>query len=200
LAVTFKIENEIISLLGPSGSGKSTILNCVAGLTKPNSGLIKLHNQTLFKGHKEIIPTPKRNIGYLFQDYALFPHMTVSKNIAYGMKSKDFAKTVTKELRIQHLHDKYPHQISGGEKQRVALARALATEPKLLLLDEPFSALDDETRIKGHEELLRVHQLWDIPVLLVTHNWDEANKLASSILRLKDGKIVAKEEKKQVTR
>src|SRR5699024_3444390 len=78
LAVTFKIENEIISLLGPSGSGKSTILNCVAGLTKPNSGLIKLHNQTLFKGHKEIIPTPKRNIGYLFQDYALFPHMTVS--------------------------------------------------------------------------------------------------------------------------
>lgn len=190
LAVDFTVEkDEIIVLFGPSGSGKTTILNCIAGLSKANDGLIKLNDRLLFNGRKINIPIQQRNIGYLFQDYALFPHLTAWKNIAYGMKSEAFAVELMKELRIDHLKEQYPHEISGGEKQRVAIARALATEPKLLLLDEPFSALDDDTRDRGHEELLRLHQLWKIPIILVTHSNAEAEKLGSRILYLVDGKL-----------
>lgn len=191
LDTSFTAEDEIIVLFGPSGSGKTTILNCVAGLAHPDAGLIKLNGRVFFEDGQAKLPIQKRNIGYLFQDYALFPHMTVWKNIAYGMKNKDFARDLMKELRIEHLQDKYPAEISGGEKQRVAIVRAIATEPDALLLDEPFSALDDQTREKSHEELLRVHQLWKIPILLVTHSREEARKLGDRILYLRDGKISA---------
>lgn len=189
LRTKIEIANEIVVLFGPSGSGKTTILNCISGLTKPDSGIISLNDTTFFKNKKILVPTPKRNIGYLFQDYALFPHMTVWKNIAYGMKTKEFAEKLMDELQISHLKDKYPHSISGGEKQRVAIARAFATEPDLLLLDEPFSALDDNTKDRGHDELLRLHALWKIPIILVTHNRDEAKKLADRILFLDEGVI-----------
>lgn len=188
LAVDFKVsEKEIVVLFGPSGSGKTTILNVIAGLTKANHGIIKLNNRILFKANKINLPIQQRKIGYLFQDYALFPHLTVWKNIAYGMKSEEFAQELMKELGIAHLKDQYPNEISGGEKQRVAIARALATEPDLLLLDEPFSALDDETRKRSHEELLRLHNIWKIPIILVTHSKTEAEKLASRILYLDEG-------------
>ena len=184
----FTIEkNEIIVLFGPSGSGKTTILNCIAGLTKPSSGAIHLNEKVLFDSKKVNVSIQKRNIGYLFQDYALFPHMTVWKNIAYGMKSEQFAKELVRELEIEHLSNRYPHEISGGEKQRVAIARALSTEPDLLLLDEPFSALDDDTRAKSHDELLRLHALWQIPILLVTHSHAEAEKLGDRIMYLNEG-------------
>ena len=190
LAVEFTVaKDEIIVLFGPSGSGKTTILNCIAGLAKANGGFIKLNDRALFEGPKINIPIQQRNIGYLFQDYALFPHLTAWKNITYGMKSETFAVELMKELRINHLKHQYPHEISGGEKQRVAIARALATEPALLLLDEPFSALDDDTRDRSHEELLRLHQLWQIPIILVTHSHAEAKKLGSRILYLEDGKL-----------
>lgn len=190
LAVNFTVaKDEIVVLFGPSGSGKTTILNCIAGLAKANNGLIKLNNRLLFENPKINIPIQQRNIGYLFQDYALFPHLTAWKNITYGMKSEAFAMELIKELRIDHLKVQYPHEISGGEKQRVAIARALATEPALLLLDEPFSALDDDTRDRSHEELLRLHQLWKIPIILVTHSHAEAEKLGSRILYLADGKL-----------
>ena len=190
LAVNFTVAtDEIIVLFGPSGSGKTTILNCIAGLTKANSGLIKLNDRLLFESPKTNIPIQQRNIGYLFQDYALFPHLTTWKNIAYGMKSDAFAVELIKELRIDHLVEQYPHEISGGEKQRVAIARALATEPALLILDEPFSALDDDTRNRSHEELLRLHQLWKIPIILVTHSHAEAEKLGNRILDLAEGKL-----------
>lgn len=124
--------------------------------------------------------------------------MTVWKNISYGMKNETFAKDFMRELQIEHLANKYPSEISGGEKQRVALVRAIATEPDALLLDEPFSALDDHTRIKSHEELLRIHQLWRIPIILVTHNREEAEKLGDRILYLENGKL-ANERPQQKT-
>lgn len=190
LDVQLEVDKEIIALCGPSGSGKTTILHCLAGLRKADHGIIRLNDKVFFHNKKIYIPTEKRRIGYLFQDYALFPHMTVWKNIAYGMKTEKFAKELMAELRIKHLHDQYPHNISGGEKQRVAIARAFATEPELLLLDEPFSALDDRARMNSHEALLRIHKLWKIPIILVTHNHDEAIKLADRIIYLQEGKFL----------
>lgn len=189
LDVAFEVKNEIVVLSGPSGAGKSTILHNISGLAHPDEGEIALNDAQFFKDKRSLMPIQKRQIGYVFQDYALFPHMTVWNNVAYAMKNEDFSKQLLQELGIIHLINKYPHEISGGEKQRVALARALATEPKLLLLDEPFSALDDDTRARSHEELLRVHELWKIPVILVTHSKEEARKLADRVLHMTEGTI-----------
>lgn len=197
LDVEFVVRNEIVVLFGASGSGKTTILNCIAGLSKANEGLISLNDKIFFKGKKSRVPMQQRKIGYLFQDYALFPHMTVWKNISYGMKSEKLAKDLMEELNIGHLIQQYPHEISGGEKQRVAIARALATEPQLLLLDEPFSALDDETRAKGHHELIRLQKLWGIPVIMVTHSHEEAKKLGDRIIYIKRGKFQSTNETQQ---
>lgn len=192
LDVAFSCEDEIVVLLGPSGSGKTTILNCIAGLINPDSGCIQVNNNVFFDGKRTALPPQKRQVGYLFQDYALFPHMTVEKNIRYGVKqgsSTDVAPLLD-VLGIKHLLQKYPHQISGGEKQRVALARALATEPRILLLDEPLSALDRETRLQCQDELLRLHEMWKIPLLIVTHDMDEAEKLGDRILFLEKGNVI----------
>lgn len=189
LDVQFKVSHEVVVLFGPSGSGKTTILNCIAGLTTPDHGIIRYRDITFFNNDKTYVPTQKRRVGYIFQDYALFPHMTVWDNIKYGMKEERFAKQLMKELRIEHLSNQYPRQISGGEKQRVAIARALATEPNILLLDEPFSALDDDTRERSHDELLRIHRQWEVPVILVTHNRMEAEKLGDRILYINQGKL-----------
>jgi len=190
LDVHFNVNQEIVALLGPSGSGKTTILNCIAGLTKPDQGTIQFNKQMFYHNGKTYTPTQKRQVGYLFQDYALFPHKTVWENVAYGMKRENFAEQLLNNLRINHLKHKYPQHISGGEKQRVAIARALATEPRILLLDEPFSALDDDTRLQSQQELLRIHKLWRVPTILVTHSQSEANKLADNILYINDGKIL----------
>jgi len=198
LDVDFFVQNEIVVLFGPSGSGKTTVLNCLSGITTPDSGRIRLNRKTLYEKGRKPIAIRHRHIGYVFQDYALFPHMTVLKNMTYAMKSKDFVDKVMKELHITHLKHQFPHQISGGEKQRVSLARALATEPELLLLDEPFSALDEETRAKSHDELLRLHQLWKIPVILVTHNREEADKLGDRILFMETGRIIETRKKEDI--
>ncbi len=196
LKVDFKILDEIVVLFGPSGSGKTTILNMIAGITHPDSGTITLNQLPLYLQKAKPVPIQKRNIGYLFQDYALFPHMTVEKNIIYGIKDKRGAiespliQQLLQVMGITHLLQKYPGQISGGEKQRVALARALATEPKLLLLDEAFSALDQKTRSECHDELIRLYQIWNIPVILVTHDLEEAKKLGSRILFMEKGKVI----------
>lgn len=196
LNVQFQVKNEIAVLFGASGSGKTTILNHIAGLSNPDEGHIQLNDVIFFEGQKSLVPVQKRKVGYLFQDYALFPHMTVEKNIFYGVnkkQSKDHVETVNRlidEVGIRHLLSKYPKQISGGERQRVALARALATEPKVLLLDEPFSALDTKTRLQCHDQLLELHKKWEIPVLLVTHNLEEAEKLGDKIYFIEKGKFV----------
>jgi molybdate transport system ATP-binding protein len=196
LDIEFRAKSEIVVLFGRSGSGKTTVLNSIAGLAHPDSGWIKLNNQFFFSDTSKPITPQKRNIGYLFQDYALFPHMTVEKNITYGMKQKEkgvnspLIKRILEVLGIKHLLHKYPHQISGGEKQRVALARALATEPSMLLLDEPLSALDQDTRIQCQDELLRLHDMWRIPFIIVTHDIEEAKKLGEKILFIEKGKII----------
>lgn len=190
--VHLKVKDEIVVLVGPSGSGKTTILNVIAGLDQPDEGLVTLNGQVYFQGKGQSLPPQERNIGYLFQDYALFPHMTVEKNIGYGVKNKMALSRndqLFSVLGIGHLIKKYPHQISGGEKQRVALARALATEPSVLLLDEPLSALDRETRVECQDELLRLHEMWKIPFIVVTHDMDEAEKLGDTILFLEQGLI-----------
>jgi len=194
LEVDFTAENEIIVLFGPSGSGKTTILNCIAGLTHPDIGKIVLNEQVFDDSGQRSLPARKRNVGYLFQDYALFPHMTVEKNILYGAKRNGEGMTPILDklldvLAIRHLMVKYPHQISGGEKQMVALARSLATEPSVLLLDEPLSALDSETRIDCQDELLRLHEMWKIPFIIVTHDLGEAEKLGDRILFIHNGKL-----------
>ncbi|MFJ7935143.1 ABC transporter ATP-binding protein [Sporosarcina sp. NPDC096371] len=190
--IHMKVEDEIVVLVGPSGSGKTTILNVIAGLEDPDEGSVMLNEQVYFQGKGQSLTPQKRNVGYLFQDYALFPHMTVEKNISYGVKDKmalSRSDQLISVLGIGHLVKKYPHQISGGEKQRVALARALATEPSVLLLDEPLSALDRETRIECQDELLRLHEIWKIPFIIVTHDTDEAEKLGDTILFLERGMI-----------
>ncbi|MFK2827037.1 ATP-binding cassette domain-containing protein [Bacillus sp. B190/17] len=196
LDIEWKMDDEILVLFGPSGSGKTTILNSIAGLTNPDSGSIQLNNLSFFNTDRESLPPQKRKIGYLFQDYALFPHMTVEKNIAYGAKKQKngspspLIEQLLSILGIKHLLKKYPHQISGGEKQRVALARAFATEPSILLLDEPLSALDQDTRIECQNELLRLHVMWRIPFIIVTHDMNEAKKLGDTILFLEKGKVI----------
>ena len=189
LDVKFAMGKEIAVLYGPSGSGKTTILHSIAGLVKPESGYIKLHDHVLFQDGTHHIPVPKRNIGYVFQQYALFPHMTVWENVQYGMKNESLTKKMMKELHIDHLQHQYPHEISGGERQRTALIRALATEPALLLLDEPFSALDDQTKTISYDQLIGLHKMWEIPIILVTHNQQDVEKLADKVLYVKEGRI-----------
>lgn len=196
LDVQFSVKDEIVVLFGPSGSGKTTILNNIAGLSHPDDGHIELNKRIFFMKKQKPLPVQKRRVGYLFQDYALFPHMTVEKNIYYGVGKKHSAdhsetiRSIIEELGIEHLLSKYPKQISGGEKQRVALTRALATKPQLLLLDEPFSALDQATRLQCHEQLLSLHSKWNIPIILVTHNLEEAQKLGDRILFIERGKFI----------
>ena len=191
LKAELKVDKEILVLVGPSGSGKTTILKCLAGLKTPTAGNIQINGRTVYCSEKKIfVPCRERRVGYVFQEYALFPHMTVLKNTMYGIPSaKRKAKLKTAEeilavLKIAHLKDRYPSQISGGEKQRAALARALMTEPEIMLLDEPLSALDQETRAELQQELIKIHRNWHIPFVLVTHDLNEAQILGDQIIRI----------------
>lgn len=178
---------EILVLSGPSGSGKTTILECLAGLRKPNYGEISLNGRILFSSVGKInIPPYRRGIGYIFQHYALFQHMTVKDNVQYGLKKdgRDKSRKIDEAMArfgILHLAGRYPHQLSGGEKQRVALARALLSEPSLLLLDEPLSALDRSLRETLRQQLKELHQAWKVPFVLVTHSRCE-EQLANQVL------------------
>jgi len=196
LEVDISLSHGILALVGPSGAGKTTILQCVAGLQTPSWGEIKINGEVVFSSEQGAdIPIRNRRIGYVFQDYALFPHMTVEKNVMYGKPQKGSTpnKVMTvsnllEMLKIEHLRNRYPNQISGGEKQRVALARALMTEPELLLLDEPLSALDQDTRSTVQQELLKLQTQWQIPFIVVTHDVHEAEILGDQIIKLDQGK------------
>ena len=196
LDVNFEAGAECIAIFGPSGAGKTTILECIAGLISPDYGRIILHHEkpTELFGDKANIPLRARRTGYVFQTPALFPHMTVRKNLLYGLRgARDAGEIVSvaaKDFRIEHLLDKRPSEISGGEKQRVALARTLVTKPRLLLLDEPMSALDFETKSAILADLRKWHAHHPVPMLYVTHALEEVFGIAERVIQLNEGKIV----------
>ena len=180
-------------ILGPSGSGKTTLLRLLAGLDKPQQGLIRNDTDTWLDTRSQLfIPPQKRNVGVVFQDYALFEHMSVAANIGFGLTRAERHLRVPvwlERLNIKELAQRFPRQLSGGQRQRVALARALITEPKLLLLDEPFSALDSHLRQYLREQLLEVVTHLKQPVLMVTHDLNEARYLADYIGVMIDGVV-----------
>lgn len=184
---------EFVTLLGPSGCGKSTLLRCVAGLTEVDSGSIRLDGQNLLP-----LPPQKRGIGMVFQSYALFPNMTVAQNVAFGLRMQKVVRTernrrvdeVLALVELTALADRYPQQLSGGQSQRVALARSLITRPRLLLLDEPLSALDARIRRHLREEIRRIQRELGLTTLFVTHDQEEALTLSDRILLMDAGRIV----------
>ena len=198
LDVDIELRNgEFLVLWGPSGSGKTTILRCIAGLERPQEGYIKVNGEVWFDSKRGInLPPQKRHVGFVFQDYALFPNMSLLENVMYGMKIEDKEKALEllRKVRLEGLKDKRPNQISGGQRQRVALIRALAREPKVLLLDEPLSALDEELRAELQEELKSFQRSYNIPTLMVTHHKEEALRLADRIVRIKEGRVELRED------
>ena len=204
LDVEYSMENELLVIEGSSGAGKTTILNCLAGIMKPDDGNITVDGRVLFSHTDKVnIAAEKRNIGYLFQSYALFPNMTVRQNVLYGLKNKkeyrkkasrkemlEYADYMMETLGISHLANKNSSAISGGEKQRTALARAMVTKPSLLLLDEPFSALDENTKSRIYEEFNEFKETLKIPTILITHNHRETELFADKNITLKEGRII----------
>ncbi|MCD8864980.1 ATP-binding cassette domain-containing protein [Staphylococcus arlettae] len=178
-------EPKIYAIQGPSGIGKTTILNIIAGLTQPDSAFIKIGNKTLTDTKVEQqVKIQKRNIGYLFQDYQLFPHMTVLQNLTFMTPMSQHITQLMQKLNISDLVKQYPATLSGGEAQRVALARALSTKPDLILLDEPFSSLDDLTKENSMSMVRTIFELWQIPMIFVTHSNFEAQQLADEIITI----------------
>lgn len=218
VSVRYGFDAGVLVVLGESGAGKTTLLNCISGLKRPERGKVVIDGDTVFQrnmpdgqapenggvSRSEVDkPTRVRNLGYLFQHYALFPNMTVEKNIIYGIKNKpeykdkdkrkellDYADYIMETLGIDHLRKKYPGAISGGEKQRVALSRAIVTKPRLLLLDEPFSALDEETKKVVYKEFQQFKETFNIPTILITHDQRESELFGDQRIHLKNGVIV----------
>lgn len=188
LELTLRLEGETVALVGPSGAGKSTVLEAVAGLVRPDIGRIALDNTTWFDSTRNIDRPPEhRQIGYLFQGYALFPHLTVYENVAYAQKQS--ANHLLERFGMAHLARAYPGHLSGGERQRTALVRALASEPQVLLLDEPFAALDAQTRRSVRSEFLAVLRELQLPCIVVTHDFEDAAGLADRVATISDGKL-----------
>jgi molybdate transport system ATP-binding protein len=196
LSTDVAIPPGITILFGPSGAGKTTLLDCIAGLTRPDSGRIAIGGQVFFAEGMSVA-VRRRRVGYVFQDLALFPHLSAEKNIQYGIAAlgagerRQRTDAILESFRIAHLRGRRPGEISGGERQRVALARALVTDPCLLLLDEPLAALDAATKSRIVEDLRAWNHLHRIPILYVTHSRDEVFALGERVLVLEDGKIVA---------
>ena len=197
LDIKFTVGNGLLAIQGMSGSGKTTILNCISGIKTADKGHIRLNNKILFSSNDNVnMKIKDRNVGYVFQNYALFPHMTVRENILFGVDKKNInyekeLSYMSDMMKIRHLMDKYPSEISGGEKQRVAFARAMIIRPDILLLDEPFSALDEDLKEDIYKDLLNIKKSQNIPIILITHNKNEAKILADKIIYIHNGKIKA---------
>ncbi|RJR32797.1 MAG: ATP-binding cassette domain-containing protein [Desulfobacteraceae bacterium] len=200
LSVAFSSDDNAIVLFGPSGSGKTMTLQSIAGLIRPESGRIVVRGRVLFDAEAGIDLPPKvRRMGYLFQDYALFPHLTVRDNVGYGRKQawqwklsrkdrKDVAALLD-ALEIGQISRSYPADLSGGQRQRVALARALITNPDLLLLDEPFSALDTMLRGRLRKELLNLQARFHIPMIMITHDPEDIRAFAETLVTYEEGSV-----------
>jgi molybdate transport system ATP-binding protein len=201
LAVRFQTDVPFAALYGPSGAGKSLTLQAIAGLLQPSAGHVRLDGRTLYDAARGIdVPAPERRIGYLFQDYALFPHLTVRQNVGFGLtawyrrrpsaKDAERVQALLESFGLAALADSRPRNLSGGQQQRVALARALACEPQVLLLDEPFAALNPMLRSELRNELAQVRRQWGIPVLMITHDIEDVLALADVAFVYRDGQVV----------
>jgi molybdate transport system ATP-binding protein len=201
LAVRFQTDVPFAALYGPSGAGKSLTLQAIAGLLHPASGHVRLDGRTLYDSAQGIdVPAPARRVGYLFQDYALFPHLSVRENVSFGLtawhrrkppaKDAERVQALLESFGLAALADSRPQNLSGGQQQRVALARALACEPQVLLLDEPFAALNPMLRTELRNELAQVRRQWGIPVLMITHDIEDVLSLADVAFVYKDGQVV----------
>lgn len=194
--VKIDTDSNLLGILGSSGSGKTMTLKCISGIIKPDRGKIVVDGRVLFDSENNIdIPTQKRNIGYLFQNYALFPNMSVKNNILSGVKKdvvdKDkLVRKLLKLFRLDGLENRKPNQLSGGQQQRVALARLLAMEPDIILLDEPFSALDSNLKEYLHVEIQKIFNNYHKPILLVSHDRDEIFRFCDEIVIINNGKDI----------
>ena len=198
LNVDFHTEGGCMGILGASGCGKSMTLKCIAGIEKPDKGKIVLNGRILYDSEKKIsLSVQERNVGYLFQDYALFPTMTVEQNLAVAMKGKkrekeQKIKEQIRRFRLEGLERRYPSQISGGQQQRVALARMLLHQPEIIMLDEPFSALDGFLKDELQLEMLELLKDYGKDVLMVSHSRDEIFRFCDRLILLEDGKSILK--------
>ncbi len=186
-------KKEVVVLWGESGAGKTTILNCIAGLAFPDRGEISIEGESVYSSSRNLLlPPQKRHIGYVFQHYALFPHLSVLDNVAFALpkERKSEARSYLGRFGIEHLAARQPLSLSGGERQRLALARALATEPELLLLDEPFSALDHHTKEEMYREFLKLREELTMSTILVSHDRQEAELLGSRLIEVSDGEAL----------
>ena len=195
LDVSFSVEKgQFITIYGNSGAGKTTILRILAGLTDAEKSLINVEGEYWNNSEKKIVlPIQKRSVGFVFQDYALFPNLTVRENLAFALQKgndKNIVNELLELMELQSLQNSKPQNLSGGQKQRVALARAIVRKPKLLLLDEPLSALDDEMRFKLQDYILKAHQHYQLTTILVSHHLPEIFKLSNRVILLDKGKII----------
>ena len=200
LEVGFRSAAQRLVLYGPSGAGKTQTLRMIAGITPPDSGWVRVAGRTLFDAAAGLNLSPQqRQVGYVFQDYALFPHLTVRQNIAFALRRGwrnplrqeplPEADRWIEQFGLQEVAAQLPHQISGGQRQRTALARALVTRPTALLLDEPFAALDKALRHRLREELLELQTSQQLPLLLITHDEDDVDRLAQEVVHLDAGRV-----------
>jgi molybdate transport system ATP-binding protein len=201
LDVCFDSDAETTVLFGPSGAGKTLTLHAIAGLLEPERGEILCNGELLFsRAQRVCVPARARNVGLVFQDYALFPHLTVLQNVAFGAAPQHWRNrrsaaqevhALLAQFALGKLAQSYPHQLSGGQRQRVALARALATRPKLLLLDEPFAALDAPLRSRLRGELIELRQRHAVPMVVITHDPDDVAALGGKVIRIEKGRAAA---------
>lgn len=201
LDVSFAREASRLVLFGPSGAGKSLTLQAIAGLWKPDAGRIAVDGQVVFDAAERVfVPSRDRRFGYLFQDYALFPHLTVRQNVAFGLariwrnpsrRTDDpRVRTWLETLELDTLADRYPEQLSGGQRQRTALARALVGEPRALLLDEPFSALDAPLRKRLRDELSTLQARLGLPMILISHDPADVERFGEQVVTIERGRVV----------
>lgn len=199
LDVSFKSDNSVMAILGASGSGKSLTLKCIAGIETPDEGRIVLNDRVLFDSKKGTNLVPQmRQVGYMFQDYALFPNMTVKQNIEIACHEKNDVESYLECFQLKDVSNLYPHQLSGGQKQRTAMARMLAAKPELIMLDEPFSSLDRDLKGQMEAEVKAILEAEGKPAIFVSHDYEEVGRISRYAGVISNGEMCGVEETKEI--